>query len=36
VVAKGEALTGPMTPPGKQVQMLNPPGSEVRPGTVAT
>ena len=36
VVARGEALTGPMTPPGKRVQTLNPPGSEVGPGTVAT
>jgi hypothetical protein len=31
VVAKGEALTGPMTPSGKRVQTLNPPGSEVGP-----
>jgi hypothetical protein len=29
VLAKGEALTGPMTPAGKRVQTLNPPGSEV-------
>src|ERR687891_415452 len=36
VIAKGEALTGPMTPPGKRVQTLKPPGSEVGPGTVAT
>jgi hypothetical protein len=37
VVAKAEALTGPMTPVGKRVQTLNPPGSEVGPsGTVAT
>ena len=36
VVAKAEALTGPTTPPGKRVQMLNPPGSEVGPGGVAT
>jgi hypothetical protein len=36
VVARAEALTGPMTPPGKRVQTLNPPGSEVGPGTVAT
>jgi hypothetical protein len=37
VIAKAEALTGPMTPPGKRVQTLNPPGSEVGPsGTVAT
>ncbi len=36
VIAKGEALTGPMTPPGKRVQTFNPPGSEVGPGTIAT
>lgn len=36
VIARGEALTGPMTPPDKRVQTLNPPGSEVGPGTVAT
>lgn len=36
VVAKAEALTGPMTPPGKRVQVLNAPGSETGPGTVAT
>jgi hypothetical protein len=37
VIAKAEALTGPMTPVGKRVQTLNPPGSEVGPsGTVAT
>lgn len=36
VIAKAEALTGPMTPPGKRVQTLNPPGSEVGPGVVAT
>lgn len=36
VVAKAEALTGPMTPPGKRVQTINTPGSEVGPGTVAT
>jgi hypothetical protein len=36
VVAKAEALSGPMTPPGKRVQTLNPPGSEVGLGTVAT
>jgi hypothetical protein len=36
VVARGEALTGPMTPPGKRVQTLNPPGSEVGPGGIAT
>lgn len=36
VFAKGEALTGPMTPTGKRVQTINAPGSEVGPGTVAT
>jgi len=36
VIAKGKALTGPMTPPGKRVQTVNLPGSEVGPGTVAT
>jgi hypothetical protein len=36
VVGKAEALTGPMTPKGKLVQTLNPPGSEVGPGGVAT
>ncbi|HKX82330.1 MAG TPA: DUF1326 domain-containing protein [Nitrososphaera sp.] len=36
VVAQAEALTGPMTPPGKRVQTLNAPGSETGPGTVAT
>lgn len=36
VVAKAEALTGPMTPPGKRVQTINAPGSEVGPGTTAT
>jgi hypothetical protein len=36
VVAHAEALTGPMTPPGKRVQTLNAPGSEMGPGTVAT
>ncbi len=36
VVAKAKALTGPMTPPGKRVQTLNPPGSEVGPGAIAT
>lgn len=36
IIAKGEALTGPMTPPGKRVQTINPPRSEVEPGTVAT
>ncbi|HJS82201.1 MAG TPA: DUF1326 domain-containing protein [Nitrososphaera sp.] len=36
VAVEVEALTGPMTPPGKRVQTLNAPGSEVGPGTVAT
>jgi hypothetical protein len=36
IVAKAEALGGPMTPTGKRVQTLNPPGSEVGPSTVAT
>lgn len=36
VVARAEALSGPTTPPGKRVQTLNPPGSEVGPGQVAT
>jgi hypothetical protein len=36
VLAKAEALTGPTTPPGKRVQTINPPGSEVGPGGAAT
>ncbi len=36
VVAKAQALAGPMTPPGKRVHTINPPGSEVGPGGVAT
>lgn len=36
VAASAEALTGPTTPPGERVQLLNPPGSEVGPGGVAT
>jgi hypothetical protein len=32
VLAKVEALTEPTTPPGKRVQTINPPGSEVGPG----
>jgi hypothetical protein len=36
VLGQAEALTGPTTPPGKRVQTLNPPGSEVGPGQVAT
>jgi hypothetical protein len=36
VLTKAEALGGPTTPPGERVQTLNPPGSEVGPGGVAT
>jgi hypothetical protein len=36
VVAKAEALSGPMTPPGKRVQTINAPGSETGPDTTAT
>lgn len=36
IEASAEALGGPMTPPGKRVQTLNAPGSEVGPGSVAT
>jgi len=36
VKASASALTGPMTPPGKRVQLLNPPGSETGPGQIAT
>lgn len=36
VEARGEALAGPTTQPGQRVQIHNPPGSEVGPGTVAT
>src|SRR5260370_25909879 len=36
VAARAEALTGPMTPPGQRVQLLNAPGSEVGPRQVAT
>lgn len=36
ILARAEALTGPTTPPGKRVQTINPPGSEVGPGGVAT
>ncbi|HEX7380845.1 MAG TPA: DUF1326 domain-containing protein [Nevskiaceae bacterium] len=36
VEASAEALTGPTTPPGKRVQLINPPGSEVGSGQVAT
>jgi hypothetical protein len=31
-----EALSGPTTPPGKRVQTINAPGSEVGPGQIAT
>ena len=36
VKASAEALSGPTTPPGERVQLLNPPGSEVGPGQIAT
>ena len=36
VKAFGEALSGPTTPPGARVQLLNAPGSEVGPGQVIT
>lgn len=36
VKASAEALSGPTTPPGARVQLLNPPGSEVGPGQIAT
>ncbi|GAA4288195.1 DUF1326 domain-containing protein [Georgenia daeguensis] len=36
VTVEAEALTGPTTPPGTRVQLVNPPGSEVGPGGVAT
>ena len=36
VPAKAEALGGPITPAGKRVQTINPPGSEVGPGAVTT
>jgi hypothetical protein len=36
VEARGEALAGPTTLPGQRVQVHNPAGSEVGPGTVAT
>ncbi len=36
VTASAEALTGPTTLPGQRVQVHNPPGSEVGPGTIAT
>jgi hypothetical protein len=34
--AFAEALSGPTTPPGARVQLLNAPGSEVGPGQVMT
>jgi hypothetical protein len=34
--AYAEALSGPTTPPGARVQLLNAPGSEVGPGQVVT
>jgi hypothetical protein len=34
--AFGEPLTGPTTPPGARVQLLNAPGSETGPGQVCT
>ena len=34
--AFAEALSGPTTPPGARVQLLNAPGSEVGPGQVVT
>ncbi|MBD9731536.1 DUF1326 domain-containing protein [Streptomyces sp. H28] len=36
VTATAEALTGPTTPDGARVQVLNAPGAEVGPGQVAT
>jgi hypothetical protein len=36
VLAEAEALTGPTTPPGARVQVINAPGAEVGPGQVAT
>jgi hypothetical protein len=36
VRGRAEALTGPTTPPGQRVQTINPPGSEVGPGQIAT
>ncbi len=36
VVASAEALTGPTSLPGRRVQVHNPPGAEVGPGTIAT
>lgn len=36
VRASAKALSGPTTPPGARVQLLNPPGSETGPGQIAT
>jgi hypothetical protein len=36
VTGQAAALSGPTTPPGKRVQLINPPGSEVGPGQIAT
>ena len=36
VVANAEALSGPTSVPGKRVQVHNPAGAEVGPGTIAT
>jgi hypothetical protein len=36
VLGRADALTGPTTSMGKRVQAINPPGSEVGPGQVAT
>jgi hypothetical protein len=36
VLANGEALSGPTSLPGQRVQIHNPPGAEVGPGTIAT
>jgi hypothetical protein len=36
VVGRAEALSGPTTPPGGRVQLINAPGAEVGPGQVAT
>jgi len=36
VKGRADALSGPTTPAGKRVQTLNPPGSEVGPGQIAT
>ena len=36
VRGRAEALSGPTTPPGQRVQTIDPPGSEVGPGQIAT